>query len=88
LGVLYIKIQIPSTPPKSWRAGKLQINPPAIARHERAGLKFQYPMTETLKYEALFDFSNFGHWDLIFDGIVKSRYCRSVTIWGRFHWFR
>jgi len=32
---------------------KLQIN-----------LKFQYPMTETFKYEALFGFSDFGHWDL------------------------
>jgi len=38
---LCLKSQIPSTPPKNRRAGKLQINPPAIARHERAGLKFQ-----------------------------------------------
>jgi len=41
LGVWCLKSQIPSTPPKERRAGKLQINPPAIARHERAGLKFQ-----------------------------------------------
>jgi hypothetical protein len=40
---LCLKSQIPSTPPKERRAGKLQINPPAIARHGRAGLKFQIP---------------------------------------------
>jgi len=33
LGVLWLKSQITNT--------KLQTNPPAIARHERAGLKFQ-----------------------------------------------
>ncbi len=37
LDFLCLKMQIPST--------KLQINPPAIARHERAGLKFQYSTT-------------------------------------------
>ncbi len=53
LGVLCLKSQILSTPPKERRAGKLQINPPAIASspasqarrgglgHERAGLKFK-----------------------------------------------
>jgi len=38
--------------------------PPAIARHERAGLKFQYPMNKTFLDETLFGVSNFGHWDL------------------------
>jgi len=49
LGVLWLKSQITST--------KLQTNPPAIARHERAGLKFQYPMTKTFKDETLFEYS-------------------------------
>jgi hypothetical protein len=56
LGVLCLKSQIPST--------KLQINPPAITRHERAGIKFQYSMTKTFHEETLFEFSNFGHWTL------------------------
>jgi hypothetical protein len=64
LGVLCLKSQIPSTPPKERRAGKLQINPPAIARHDRAGLKFQYSMTKTFQDETLFGIWNFGHWKL------------------------
>jgi len=56
LGVLCRKAQITST--------KLQINPPAIARHERAGLKFQYSMTQTFQDETLSGFSNLGHWTL------------------------
>jgi len=55
---LSLKTQIPST--------KLQKNPLAIARHERAGLKFQYPITKTFKNEILVGVSNFEHWDLIF----------------------
>ena len=60
---IVLKSQIPST--------KLQINPPAIARHEQAGLKFQIPN----RFKAivfLFEILNFGHcdlfvfWDLLF----------------------
>jgi len=43
---------------------KRQINPPAIARHERAGLKFQYSMTKTFNDKTSFGFSNFGYWNL------------------------
>jgi len=62
--ILCLKSQIPSTPPKERRAGKFQINPPAIARHERAGLKFQYSMTKIFQDETVFAISNFGHWKL------------------------
>jgi len=50
---VFLKSQIPSTPPKRQRAGKIQIN------H-----KPQYSMTKTFQDETLFGISNFGHWKL------------------------
>ena len=38
--------------------------PVCHTRHERAGLKLQYSMTQTFQDETLFGFSNFGHWTL------------------------
>jgi len=64
LGVLCLKSQILSTPPKERRAGKLQINPPAIASspasqarrgglgHERAGLKLQITNSKPVQRSA------------------------------------
>ena len=47
LGVLCLKSQIPSTPPKERRAGKLQINPPQAGKSQITNHKFKTSSTRS-----------------------------------------
>jgi len=44
---LYLKSQIPSTPPKERRAGKFQINPPQAGKSQITNHKFQTGSTRS-----------------------------------------